>query len=62
MTVFVLAITLVGVSVIGMAISVLLKKEGKFPELHISKNEEMKKRGVSCVSSQDREARCQNGK
>lgn len=57
MSVIILAIILVGLAILAMSVGVLLKKDGKFPELHISKNKEMKKRGVSCVSSQDKEAR-----
>lgn len=57
MTVFLLAIILVGIAVIGLAISIIVKKNGKFPELHIGKNEELKKRGISCATSQDKLAR-----
>ncbi len=57
MHVFLLAIILVAIAVIGLAISILIKKNGRFPELHIGKNEELKKRGISCATSQDKMAR-----
>ena len=32
-------------------------KEGKFPPTHVDTNPEMRKRGIKCVRTQDREAR-----
>ena len=32
----------------------------KFPNTHVSGNKEMRKRGIGCVQSQDREARKEN--
>jgi len=52
-----LSIALVAVVFVLMAISILIKKNGKFPNLHIGSNKEMQKRGISCATSQDREAR-----
>ena len=39
-----------------MAITILIKKNGKFPNLHIGSSKEMKKRGISCATTQDRQA------
>ncbi len=59
MKVFLLAIVIVAIAVVGLAISIIVKKNGKFPELHIGRNKNLKKRGISCVTSQDKEARQQ---
>jgi hypothetical protein len=37
------------VSIAGLAIRLILKKHGKFPETHISRNKEMQQRGISCA-------------
>ncbi len=59
MKVFLLAIVIVAIAVVGLAISIIVKKNGKFPELHIGRNKELKKRGISCATSQDKQARQQ---
>jgi hypothetical protein len=38
---------------VGMGIRMLIKTNGKFPETHISRNPEMKKRGISCAQQTD---------
>jgi len=38
---------------IGMGIRMLIKTNGKFPETHISRNPEMRKRGISCAQKTD---------
>ncbi len=55
--VFLLSIILVGVVFVLMGISMLIKKNGKFPNIHIGSNKEMQKRGISCATSQDKMAR-----
>lgn len=55
--VILLSIALMAVVFVLFSINILLKKDGKFPSLHIGGNKEMKKRGISCATSQDREAR-----
>ena len=34
----------------------LFKKNGRFPNTHVSGSKAMRKRGIGCVQSQDREA------
>ncbi len=55
--VFILTIILVGLAVVGLAISMIVKKDGRFPELHIGKNEKLKEKGITCATSQDKMAR-----
>ncbi|MCC8174049.1 MAG: hypothetical protein LIO65_06655 [Odoribacter sp.] len=56
-TIFVIVLILIGLSLTGLGIGLLIKKDGGFPEIHIGKNRHMKKKGISCVKSTDREER-----
>lgn len=49
-----LSIVLMAIAFAGFAISILMKKNGRFPEIHIGRSKEMKKRGISCATSQDK--------
>ena len=48
------SVIILGIGFIGFAISILVKKNGQFPETHIGKTEFLKKEGVSCATSQDK--------
>lgn len=52
--VLLLTVVLMGLIMAGLALSILLKKGGKFPNTHISGNEHMKARGVTCAQSYDK--------
>lgn len=54
LVVILLAAVLVGVAIAGMAIQILVKKGGKFPNTHVSGNKYLKKQGVYCSQTQDR--------
>ena len=49
---------IVAICVFFLCIGILIK--GRFPNMHVSGNKEMQKRGIGCVQSQDREARKKN--
>ena len=49
----IISAVLVGVAMAGLAISILLKPRGRFPETHISRNREMQKRGIRCAQDTD---------
>lgn len=53
LTVFIIVVILLGLALIGLGISLLLKKNGKFPETHIGKNKAMKERGIHCANTTD---------
>jgi len=36
-------------SLLGLSLNMLLKKDGKFPVTSIGKNKEMRKRGITCA-------------
>ncbi|GET30887.1 hypothetical protein [Prolixibacter sp. SD074] len=52
--VILLAIALVSLAIFGLAIQIVLKKNGKFPDTHVGHNREMKKRGIVCAQTFDR--------
>ena len=49
------AIILLGLGVIGMCFNIIFRKNGKFPETEISRNENMRKLGIKCMREQDKE-------
>ena len=51
--VFILVFILLGIALIGLGITMLIKKNGKFPETHIGKNKAMKERGIHCANTTD---------
>lgn len=44
-----LSIVLIALSMAGMALSVLVRKNGRFPAYRVGHNRNMKKLGISCV-------------
>lgn len=52
--VLLLSVVLMAVVFLLMGITILIKKNGKFPNLHIGSNKEMQKRGISCATTQDK--------
>jgi hypothetical protein len=51
---------IIAISVILLSITIIIKKNGKFPNTHVGGNKNMRKRGIKCVQSQDRDARKEN--
>lgn len=56
-TLFIITVILIGLSLVGLGINILLKKGGKFPETHIGKSKAMKDRGITCANTTDRNER-----
>jgi hypothetical protein len=52
--VILIAIALISTAILALSIRIVLVKDGKFPETHISRNPEMKKKGILCVKTMDR--------
>ena len=52
-----IAIAFLGVAILLFGVKIFFTKNGKFPNSHVSGNKEMRKRGVTCVQSLDREER-----
>ena len=53
MKVFLLALLLLGLGVLGMAVTMLVKKDGKFPDGEISHNKELRQRGIVCAKEEE---------
>jgi len=45
----IISIVLLAISSLFFGVRMLLKKDGRFPETHVSRNKEMRKRGISCA-------------
>lgn len=51
-----ITLLIVAVSVLLLCVKILFVKNGKFPNSHVSGNKHLRKQGIGCVQSQDREA------
>ena len=49
-----IVIALVSTSILALSIRIVLVKDGKFPETHIGRNPEIKKKGIHCIPTMDR--------
>lgn len=49
-----LSVALVAIAMFGLAVRILLKKGGKFPNTHVSGNRYLKQQGIYCTQTQDR--------
>lgn len=52
--VFLLTLGILSIAMVGLAITMLIKKGGKFPNTHVSGNKYLKRKGVYCSQTQDR--------
>ena len=52
-----ITLLIVAICVVLLGVKVFFVKGGKFPNGHVSGNKAMRKRGIGCIQSQDREAR-----
>lgn len=55
-----LAVLIIAISFALLAVTILIKKNGKFPNSHVGGNKELRKRGIKCAQSQDRDAQKEN--
>lgn len=44
---------LLSIAAAGFGIRMLIRSDGQFPETHVSKNPEMRKRGITCAQQTD---------
>ncbi|MDR0972909.1 MAG: hypothetical protein LBM61_02835 [Prevotellaceae bacterium] len=52
----VLTLLIVAICLLLLAINIVMKPGGKFPNTHISGSKALRDRGITCVQSQDRAA------
>ena len=53
MKVFLLSVLLLLLGVAGMAVTILLKKDGRFPDGEIGHNRELRRRGIVCAKEEE---------
>lgn len=51
---------IIAASVALLSITIIIKKNGRFPNTHVGGSKAMRKRGIKCVQSQDKDARRDN--
>lgn len=51
---------IVAICIALLSVKILFKKNGRFPNTHVSGSKAMRKREIGCVQSQDREAQIPN--
>lgn len=56
-----ITLLIVAICLALLGIRMLLVKGGKFPNGHVSGNKALRDKGITCVQSQDREARQKRG-
>lgn len=56
MEVVIIAVILMALAFAMLGLNILVKKGGKFPNMHIGSNKGLKKQGVACATTQDRMA------
>ena len=57
---FLTVVLLILAAVVLLSATILLKKNGRFPNIHVGKNPAMRKRRIGCVESQDAQAQKSN--
>jgi hypothetical protein len=49
----ILSAIFLSIAAAGLGIRLLIKSGGRFPETHVSRNAEMRKRGITCAQETD---------
>lgn len=52
--IFLVALVLIAIAFVGLAISILIKKKGKFPNIHIGSNKNLRDKGITCAQTYDK--------
>ncbi|HJC97296.1 hypothetical protein [Phocaeicola salanitronis] len=55
-----ITVLIVAISMALFSVKILFKKNGRFPNTHVSGNKALREKGIGCVQSQDRESRIAN--
>lgn len=54
LVILIAATALVAVAFLGLAIRIVIKKGGKFPNTHVSGNKHLREKGIYCAQAYDR--------
>ena len=49
----ILSAVLVAIAMAGLALTIIVKPKGRFPETHVGHNREMRRRGITCAQHTD---------
>ena len=55
-----ITVLIVAICIALLSVKILFKKNGRFPNTHVSGNKALREKGIGCIQSQDREARRAN--
>ncbi len=56
LNILLLSVALIALSMLGLGLNILIKKNGKFPAYQVGHNKDMHKLGVSCVKHDEKKA------
>ncbi|MCQ2165952.1 MAG: hypothetical protein MJY49_00785 [Bacteroidales bacterium] len=64
MKVFIAALVLVALCLVGLCFNIIFRKNGHFPDTEIENNEQMKKLGIKCAKAEEMElwGKCRDSK
>lgn len=62
MKIFLAALVLVALCVVGLCFNIIFRKNGRFPDTEIESNENMKKLGIKCAKAEEMELWGRKGK
>ncbi len=54
MLLIIISITVLAIAIFLLAINIIFKKDGEFPETEVGRNKEMKKRGLRCAKGEEK--------
>jgi len=60
--VILIAVALVSLAVAGLALKILFRKGGKFPNTHVSGNKYLRSKGITCIQTYDKAEQEKAGK
>jgi hypothetical protein len=52
--IIILSVIIVALAFAGLAVRLLIKKGGRFPNIHVGGNKHLNRRGIYCAQTQDR--------
>ena len=55
-----ITVLIVAICIALLSVKILFKKNGRFPNTHVSGSKALREKGIGCVQAQDREARRAN--
>lgn len=52
--VILLSVVILAIALLGLAVQILVKKGGKFPNTHVGGNKYLRSKGVTCIQTYDK--------